>query len=55
MIKKILSGALILLLIFCRRPLRRAEHPLTAREWMRVLLINPGVWMLMLVVVLLFL
>ncbi len=47
--------AAVLLFLFCRKPLRRAEHPLTAHEWVRVLLINPGVWMLLLVVALLFL
>ena len=47
--------ALVLLLIFCRRPLRRAEQPLTAREWVRVLLLNPGVWIFLVVCILLFL
>lgn len=45
----------ILLFVYCRKPMRRAEHPLSAREWSRVLALNPGVWVFIAVVLMLFL
>ena len=47
--------ALILLCVRCRRPLRRAENPLRAGEWCRVLLCNPAIWLFLFFVLLLFL
>lgn len=47
--------AAILLLIRRDRKLARAAHPLTGGEWVRVLILNPGVWLFLLVVVMLFL
>ncbi|MBQ9785831.1 MAG: CPBP family intramembrane metalloprotease [Clostridia bacterium] len=46
--------AAVLLIIFCRKPLRRAENPLAAREWCRVLLLNPAVWLFAALIVFLF-
>ena len=45
----------VLLFLHCRKPLCRAKNPLTAKEWVRVLALNPGVWMFAVMVVLLFL
>lgn len=47
--------ALVLLLVFCRRPLRRAQEPLTAGQWCRVLLCNPAFWIFVLLILFLFL
>ena len=47
--------ALVYLLKKHVRPFRRAKEPLSAREWFCVLLLNPAVWMLLFVTVLLFL
>lgn len=46
--------AAVLFLIYCRRPLRRAEVPLRAREWCAVLLANPAVWLFLAVSAVLF-
>ncbi len=46
--------AVILLALYWRAPLRRAENPLTGREWCRVLLANPACWLFAAVVLLLF-
>ena len=45
----------VLLFVRCRKPLAKAENPLSAREWVKVLALNPGVWVFAAVVVLLFL
>lgn len=47
--------AAVLLIIFCRKPLRRAENPLTAPQWCRVLLLNPAVWLFAALVAFMFL
>ncbi len=47
--------ALILLLIYRRRPLRRGSVRPTPAEWLRLLLLNPGLWIFLLVILLLFL
>lgn len=46
--------AAVLLIIFCRKPLCRAENPMSAREWCRVLALNPAVWLFAALVVFLF-
>ncbi|MBQ8310267.1 MAG: CPBP family intramembrane metalloprotease [Clostridia bacterium] len=47
-------SAILLMLYWFRKPVR-AEHPLTRGEWVRVLILNPGVWIFLLVVAMLFL
>lgn len=47
--------SMIWLLRHWYRPPQPASHPLTAGQWCRVLLANPGVWIFAVVVVLLFL
>ena len=52
------AGAIASLVYLLKRhvcPLRRAKAPMTPREWLRVLLWNPAVWLLVFVAVLLFL
>ncbi len=51
-------GAIVAVILFAKRirlPLLRAEKPLSDREWLRVLLGNPAVWIFALVTLLLFL
>ena len=47
--------AAIILFLRKRKPLQKAAHPLTAREWVAVGVCNPAVWIFVLVTVLLFL
>ena len=47
-------AAILLGMHWYRKPIR-AEHPLTRKEWVRVLVLNPGVWMFFIVAAMLFL
>ncbi len=47
--------AAVLLLLYRRRPLRRGRVRPSAGEWVRLLLLNPGIWIFLLVCFLLFL
>ena len=47
-------AAILLGMYWYRKPIR-AEHPLTREEWVRVLVLNPGVWMFFIVAAMLFL
>ena len=50
----LIPSALVLIFRF-RSPLRRAEPPMTAKMWVKAGLLNPAVWLLAAVIVLLFL
>lgn len=47
-------SAILLMVYWVRKP-TRAAHPLTGGEWVRVLVVNPGVWLFLLVIAMLFL
>ncbi|MBE6589775.1 MAG: CPBP family intramembrane metalloprotease [Ruminococcaceae bacterium] len=46
--------AAVLLVIFWRRPLEGASVRMHARDWLRAALLNPGIWLLCLVIFMLF-
>ena len=52
-----LVGAVVAAILLYRRrlPLRRGEYTLSASEWLHVGLLNPAVWVLLFVIILLFL
>ena len=45
----------VLLIVYKRKPFKKAEQPLSAGEWGRVILLNPAVWVFAFLVLLLFL
>jgi membrane protease YdiL (CAAX protease family) len=48
-------GALVAVILFWKHVrFQKAQNPPTPRQWVKILLLNPGVWMLLFVVVLLF-
>ena len=45
----------VLLIVYKRKPFKKAEQPLSAGEWGHVILLNPAVWVFAFLVLLLFL